>query len=606
MGQGREKQESGEDGLWKKKLRRGRREVIDNSGKDRVSGRKKERVEGTVKRGWKRRLIRKNEDEKERTSALYRALIINIVAGPTITYLAIIMNLFAFYGLFDKAIKTPSTILMQGLAVADSFTALCIYGFKPMFESYYDNIGRPGSSKNFTIAIGSLEEIGDIHIDITDTQNLLDIKYPLCVMHYCATQFADCFHLVSVLLTASLGLQKMLAVLRPLWSITTITNKKSVIVCCICFVVAIAISVPRMLVVSFESVKNSACYISKPNEILEGYVLTFYPILFNLLLVFAVVTMLVSSCYIIFILCSRKRVRRHSSASMSEKKSCVLIVTVMIVFILSEIPRLVLNTSVITTFASDLGRENIAWNKVKEEIEKESTVCFKRAEFSVLMTILSDLKVSDIEHLNEKVQTVCEKKNDTESIDMDYVDWLIDYVENHVYKYYGMQLKFRIKEKYEDMIKDLFDKLSALTETNYRKAISRIKPTLNCYDNIFEAEIVMITLILSNSECYESLINSLHNNLPFLLLGSSPYSEPMNYVLNIIWGNIDISIENFKLLTEILKISTVFGCASNFLIYILMSQKLRQTFYKKFNVCYCAKTVKAFNTETLVTSLRKK
>ncbi|CAG2249199.1 unnamed protein product [Mytilus edulis] len=107
----------------------------------------------------------------------------------------------------------------------------------------------------------------------------------------------------------------------------------------------------------------------------------------------------------------RKRVRRHSSASMSEKKSCVLIVTVMIVFILSEIPRLVLNTSVITTYASDLGKENIAWNKVKDEIEKESTVCFKRAEDSVLTTILSDLKFCDIEHLNNKVQTVCENKN---------------------------------------------------------------------------------------------------------------------------------------------------------------------------------------------------
>lgn len=156
------------------------------------------------------------------------------------------------------------------------------------------------------------------------------------------------------------------------------------------------------------------------------------------------------------------------------------------------------------------------------------------------------------------------------------------------------------------MIEDLFEKLSSLTETNYRKAISRIKPTLNCYDNIIKAEIVMITLILNYSECYESLINSLHNNLPFLLLGASPYSEPMNYVLNIIWGNINISIENFKLLTEILKMSTVLGCASNFLIYILMSQKLRRTFLFKLNVCNCVNPVNAFKTETLVTSLRKK
>ncbi|VDI19561.1 Hypothetical predicted protein, partial [Mytilus galloprovincialis] len=65
----------------------------------------------------------------------------NFVAGPIISYLSIVMNIIIFVALFHKNIRTPSTVLMQGLALIDGLTALCTYGFEPLFILYYEEIG---------------------------------------------------------------------------------------------------------------------------------------------------------------------------------------------------------------------------------------------------------------------------------------------------------------------------------------------------------------------------------------------------------------------------------------------------------------------------------
>lgn len=46
------------------------------------------------------------------------------------------------------------------------------------------------------------------------------------------------------------------------------------------------------------------------------------------------------------------------------------------------------------------------------------------------------------------------------------------------------------------------------------------------------------------------------------------------YLLSI-WRYMETNLEQLKHLTEILKFSMITGCASNFLIYIAMSEKLR-------------------------------
>ncbi|CAG2210595.1 unnamed protein product [Mytilus edulis] len=69
---------------------------------------------------------------------------------------------------------------------------------------------------------------------------------------------------------------------------------------------------------------------------------------------------------------------------------------------------------------------------------------------------------------------------------------------------------------------------------------------------------------------------------PVFVLGWSPYSEPMNYLMHIGWGQSDITLEHLKLLIEVLKLLMIIGCASNFLIYIVMSEKLREALKKTF------------------------
>ena len=171
----------------------------------------------------------------------------------------------------------------------------------------------------------------DVNISVKNTKLFVDLEYPYCVLHYFTSLLADCFHLISVLLTAALGIQKLLVVAFPLWSRIKLRNRMFIVVCALCFAFSLAINIPKMLLVNITSSNRSTCLISEPNKRLENYVLTIYPLLVSTLLIFAVLTMLVS-IYIIVVLCNRKRIRRHSFSSRSEYQSCLLILCVLVVF----------------------------------------------------------------------------------------------------------------------------------------------------------------------------------------------------------------------------------------------------------------------------------
>ncbi|VDI63750.1 Hypothetical predicted protein [Mytilus galloprovincialis] len=314
----------------------------------------------------------------------------NMVAGPTSAYLSIVMNIIVFVALFDKKIKTPSTVIMQGLALADGFTALCTYGLEPLFATKYEQVGIPGKA--------NLIDMYGPSMSIEETKELVYLQFPYCLLHYCLTNLADTFHLISILLTMFLGVQKLLAVACPIWSRTKMTVIGSMIVCGMCFMFSFVLNIPRILVVSLSEGTEGTCLISKPNEMIEKYVLTYYPILFTIILTIAVMAMLASTCYIIVILCRRKYIRGHAKASKSEKKSCTLIVCVMIVFLLSEIPRLSLNASVFHTFRSDVDKDNMALYRVGKEVEIKSFSCLtgiaktlvEKAKVQQNMSIKSD------------------------------------------------------------------------------------------------------------------------------------------------------------------------------------------------------------------------
>ncbi|CAG2228537.1 unnamed protein product [Mytilus edulis] len=254
---------------------------------------------------------------------------------------------------------------MQGLALADGLTALCTYGFEPFFSFHYERIGND-------------KHVGSRFHDVIEMKRLVGLKFPYCVMYYCLTNLGDTFHLVSILLTTSLGFQKLLAVACPIWSKTQINERKSFIVFAVRVLFSLVVNIPRLFVIlNFTSGKEGeTCLVSEPHKAIQKYILTYYPIVNAIILVGAVVTMLISTCYIIFTLCRRKRVRGHATVSRAEKKSCILIVCVMIVFSLAELPRIYVSSTLFSTYRSTLDTKSIVLHKTKTELSQRFETCF--------------------------------------------------------------------------------------------------------------------------------------------------------------------------------------------------------------------------------------
>ncbi|CAG2199827.1 unnamed protein product [Mytilus edulis] len=415
---------------------------------------------------------------------------LNIVAGPTLCYLSTVMNIIVFLTLFDKKIRTPSTILMQGLAVADGITALCTYGMEPIFNLFYENIGERGSPS--VVTTYSYTHEYEIEISIEETQNLVDLKYPYCFVHYCLSHLADNFHLVSVLLTTSLGIQKILALALPIWTRINITNSKSVIVCCSCFLFSMALNIPRMFIVSIRSDTEDTFFVTKPSKTIER----------------------------------RKNVRGHAKISNCEKKSCVLILSVMCIFVLSELPRLVIYGTVFKTFIYDTSNDNIASYKVGKEIEYEMLGCYQRieeefiSEWNIKREITSCFRVTNSSNIQREIEEY-----------VGYSDEWSGYMWN-----INKQMEDKIKNRYEELISEAGQIIEAPRKDSSSGRFRRFLTTLYC-NEIDDFDIYMIYIDFEGRHVYcgDSIFPLLFNILPFLILGSTPYSEPMNYILNIVW-----------------------------------------------------------------------
>ncbi|CAC5426733.1 unnamed protein product [Mytilus coruscus] len=256
---------------------------------------------------------------------------------------------------------------MQGLALADGLTAFCAYGFEPFFNLHYEVIGNDTYS---------IDDINDTDTEIEELKKLVGLRFPYCLMHYCLTNLGDTFHLVSILLTASLGLQKLLAVACPIWSKIQINERKSCIVCCLCFLFTLTVNVPRLFVISFSRGKErDVCLVSEPQRTIQKYILGYYPIIYAIILVVAAVTMFISTCFILCTICRRKRVRGHVVASRAEKKSCVLIVCVMTFFFLAEVPRLYITSTLFSTYRSNFDMQDVALQKMTTELFLKYSAC---------------------------------------------------------------------------------------------------------------------------------------------------------------------------------------------------------------------------------------
>ncbi|CAC5376250.1 unnamed protein product [Mytilus coruscus] len=490
----------------------------------------------------------------------------NIVAGPTVSYLSIVMNTIIFVTLLDRKIRTPTTVIMQGLAVADALTALCAYGFEPLFSLHYEEIGISDTG-NILYQITN-----ELRVSIDETKKLVGLKFPYCLVHYCLSGLSDMFHLVSILLTTCLGLQKlMVCLIRHRTNIAKLDERKAAVVCVMFFIVSIIINIPKLFVVTLTSGKGDACVVSEPNGYIQKYVLTFYPILFTSILIVAVIAMLFSTLCISVTLYRLKRTGNTSRHfSMSTKKSFILTLCVMVVFLLSEVPRLYINVSLFNTYRSDLDKENIALNKVRTEIYRQSLSCGK----GLSGNLINEAQ----ERENKKVTKDWTCISGLDELPTDW-RWVTDFIANvSVGKFQLQNLIFKSPSKLRrntdlyaskllnlksfdfilnmknimpanqyDQLYEAFEKIASSQDTMIKQLMTRTSITLYCNgvrEDIFMDVFFNISL---NSDClYTAKFEELVSNLPFLILGSTPYSEPMNYRLNIIWGHIDISLNHLK------------------------------------------------------------
>lgn len=278
---------------------------------------------------------------------------IQAIVGPVVTYASVICNAVIFLALSAKHLNSSSTILLQGLAIFDGLTSLCVYGFEPFFTSKY----------------------------VSFVDSFIILNYPFCILHFHIIHAEEAFHLGSVLITSFLGIQKFISIKFPFFSRRQFSRKSSIIIISLCAVFTVFIHIPlhltlkfadndpdqiwnRTYTIHFEDSKVSysskyVCEYAVPDDILRLYTLRYYPILIVSLLVMAVLSMLVTTIYITYYLHKSRFSGRINFSQRRNRKSVKMVLIVLVTFLFSEVPRLFLN--VVLLMAPTFQREASTW-----------------------------------------------------------------------------------------------------------------------------------------------------------------------------------------------------------------------------------------------------
>ncbi|CAC5382131.1 MRGPRX [Mytilus coruscus] len=196
---------------------------------------------------------------------------------------------------------------MQGLAVADFLTAFSSYGQQPLFQSKYI------CESNYCIT-----------------------PYPYCYMafHMSVTSFT--FHTTSFMITTCLGIQKVIAIMCPIWTKNNMTKSKAVFCCVVIFLLSIAISFPRHF--ALEWTQCSLFHTIDRDGILQ-YSSIYYLITQTVLVTSCCIVMLLSSAYIVYKLMTNKFRGRMTEQRRQERRSVIMIVMVLMIFLITEVPK---------------------------------------------------------------------------------------------------------------------------------------------------------------------------------------------------------------------------------------------------------------------------
>ncbi|VDI46747.1 Hypothetical predicted protein [Mytilus galloprovincialis] len=198
---------------------------------------------------------------------------------------------------------------MQGLAVADFLSAFSSYGLHPLF--LFCQFAR--SHECF-------------------------LQYPYCSMkiHLGISLFT--FHNVSFMITTCLGLQKVIAFRFPIWTKNELTINKAAMICVFIFVFSVALGMPRHFAMRAED-----CTIHRNDNDVKQYATKQYLICQTILMTFCCFVMVISTFFIIYKFMTNKFKGRMTEQRRQERRSIIMIVIVLVVFLITEIPKVILN-----------------------------------------------------------------------------------------------------------------------------------------------------------------------------------------------------------------------------------------------------------------------
>ena len=133
--------------------------------------------------------------------------------------------------------------------------------------------------------------------------------------------------------------------------------------------------------------------------------------------------------------------------------------------------------------------------------------------------------------------------------------------------------------KFKFLMKPIIRKLFKYMVKIYKKiyVVSHQLYTKRCLNREFLNVVKNITSKIIKTWNHQVRSNSA--DVPVLLLGTTPYSENLNYMMAI--STDAIEIKHFKIVLEVLKISTIVGCLSNFMIYVMLGKKVRNIILQK-------------------------
>ncbi|CAC5408602.1 OLFR [Mytilus coruscus] len=229
-----------------------------------------------------------------------------------------IVNLFVLYIFLQKANRSPTTILLSMLAVSDTLTALFIcIPTVIAYQLYHHHISFNGTVLSW---------------------NLID--YNSCIISG-ATHFKYAFHLLSVLITTLLSIQKTIALRFPLWSTRGLTNNRSMKGSVIALTLSIILFLPNVVIwkILSKDVYGRCC--------IDGdLILKYYDVYRNINLtndILTVIAIFISLICTIYITCKLTCLRRNLpwSDNMTVRKkhltSAITVVVICGIFIASEV-----------------------------------------------------------------------------------------------------------------------------------------------------------------------------------------------------------------------------------------------------------------------------